>query len=123
MHDTLEGDVVARADRRRSRNDSAANEQMAKDALRVLGIAYKEVASDGPYAEEVVERDLTFLGLIGMMDPPREEAVEAVKVCRQVHIRPIMITGDHKLTAMAVATEIGIYREGDLALTGDELNK
>jgi Ca2+-transporting ATPase len=64
-----------------------------------------------------------FLGLVGMMDPPREEAIEAVKVCRQVQIKPIMITGDHKLTAVAVAKEIGIYREGDLVLTGEELNK
>ncbi len=93
------------------------------DALRVLALACKEVAVDGPYAEDSVERELTFLGLVGMMDPPRQEAVEAVKVCRQVHIRPIMITGDHKLTAVAVAGEIGIYREGDLALTGDDLNK
>jgi Ca2+-transporting ATPase len=99
----------------------AANEEMAKDALRVLAVACKELTADGPYAEEAVEKDLTFLGLVGMMDPPRDEAVEAVKVCRQVHIRPIMITGDHKLTAVAVAKEIGIYHEGDLVLTGDEL--
>ena len=58
-----------------------------------------------------------------MMDPPREEAVEAVRVCRQVSIRPVMITGDHKLTAVAVAKEIGIFREGDPVLTGEELAK
>ncbi len=73
--------------------------------------------------EEAVERELTFLGLIGMMDPPRDEAKEAVQICREVHIRPIMITGDHRLTAVAVATEVGIYREGDLVLTGDELGR
>ena len=101
----------------------AVNEEMATDALRVLGIACKRLPLDGPYAEEVVEQELTFVGLVGMMDPPRVEAAEAVKVCRQVHIRPVMITGDHKLTAMAVAREIGIYREGDLVLTGDDLNK
>ena len=101
----------------------AANETMAKDALRVLAIAYKEVGADGPHDEEAVERDLTFLGLIGMMDPPRDEAKEAVRVCREVHIRPIMITGDHSLTAVAVAAEIGIYREGDMVLTGDELGR
>jgi len=102
----------------------AANESMAKNALRVLAIAYKEVGAEGPYGdEETVERGLTLLGLIGMMDPPRDEAKEAVKVCRQVHIRPVMITGDHKLTAVAVAAEIDIYREGDLVLTGDELGR
>ena len=101
----------------------AANETMAKDALRVLAIAYKEVGADGPHDEEAVERDLTFLGLIGMMDPPRDEAKEAVRICREVHIRPVMITGDHSLTAVAVAAEVGIYREGDLVLTGDDLGR
>ena len=101
----------------------AANEDMARDALRVLAIACKQLSADGPPAEDAVENELTFLGLVGMMDPPRDEASEAVRVCRQVHIRPVMITGDHKLTAVAVAAEIGIYREGDLALTGDELNR
>jgi Ca2+-transporting ATPase len=101
----------------------AVNEEMAQAALRVLGLAYKELPEDVPCSEESMENGLTFLGLVGMMDPPREEAVEAVKVCRQVHIRPVMITGDHQLTALAVAREIGIYREGDLALTGDDLGK
>jgi P-type Ca2+ transporter type 2C len=101
----------------------AASEAMAKDALRVLAIAYREVGTDGLEEEATVERDLTFLGLIGMMDPPRDEAKEAVRVCREVHIRPIMITGDHMFTAVAVATEVGIYREGDMALTGDDLGR
>ena len=102
----------------------AANESMAKDALRVLAIAYKEVRADEPVDdEETIERGLTLLGLIGMMDPPRDEAKEAVRICRQVQIRPIMITGDHKLTAVAVAAEIDIYREGDLVLTGDDLSR
>ena len=102
---------------------TAANEAMAAGALRVLGVACKELPLEGPYTEEFVERDLTFLGLVGIMDPPRAEAMEAVTVCREVHIRPVMITGDHKLTAMAVAREIGIYRDGDLSITGDELAK
>jgi Ca2+-transporting ATPase len=101
----------------------AANETMAKDALRVLAIAYKEAGADEPHEEGTLERDLTFLGLVGMMDPPRDEAKEAVRVCRQVHIRPIMITGDHSLTAVAVAAEVGIYREGDMVLTGDDLGR
>jgi Ca2+-transporting ATPase len=101
----------------------AANEEMATGALRVLAIAYRDLVETGDVSEELVEKDLVFIGLIGMMDPPREEAVEAVRVCRQVSIRPIMITGDHKLTAMAVAKELGIHREGDLAFTGEDLNK
>ena len=101
----------------------AANEAMAKDALRVIGVASKELPEIDGYGEDFVERDLVFLGLVGMMDPPREEAIEAVKVCQQVHIKPIMITGDHKLTAVAVAKELGIYRDGDLVLTGEELDK
>jgi len=99
------------------------NEEMAKGALRVLGIAYKELPEMDGYGEDSVERDLVFLGLVGMMDPPREEAIGAVKVCRQVHIKPVMITGDHRLTAVAIAKEIGIYRDGDLVLTGEELDK
>jgi Ca2+-transporting ATPase len=101
----------------------AANETMAKNALRVLAVAYREVRADEPHEEEAVERDLTFLGLVGMMDPPRDEAKEAVRICREVHIRPIMITGDHSLTAVAVAAEVGIYRGGDMVLTGDDLGR
>jgi Ca2+-transporting ATPase len=100
-----------------------ANEKMAQDALRVLAIAYRELAPDAPQDEEAVERGLVLLGLVGMMDPPREEAREAVEVCRRVHIRPIMITGDHKLTAVAVARELGIHRDGDCVLTGEELGR
>jgi Ca2+-transporting ATPase len=99
------------------------NEGMANDALRVLGIAGREVSSSESYVEDETERDLTFLGFVGMMDPPRDEAKEAVKVCRQVGIRPVMITGDHKLTAVAVAKELGIFREGDQVMTGDVLAK
>ncbi|MEE9595004.1 MAG: HAD-IC family P-type ATPase, partial [Candidatus Hydrothermarchaeales archaeon] len=98
------------------------NEEMAQGALRVLGIAYRELP-DGTPLEETVENDMVFLGLTGMIDPPRAEAIEATKVCKQVHIKPIMITGDHKLTAVAIAKEIGIHSEGDLVLTGAELEK
>ncbi len=100
-----------------------ANEEMANDALRVLGVAYRELPEGLACLEECVECDLTFIGLTGMMDPPREEAIEATKVCKQVGIKPVMITGDHKLTAVAVAKEIGIYKDGDLVLTGEELEK
>ncbi len=100
-----------------------ANEKMAGEALRVLAIAYREVPEEIACVEETVENDLVFLGLVGMMDPPREEAIHATQVCKDVGIKPVMITGDHKLTAMAVAREIGFYQEGDKALTGEELER
>lgn len=99
------------------------NEEMAQDALRVLGIACRELPDGIVYAEDTIENDMVFLGLSGMMDPPREEAIEATKVCKEVGIKPIMITGDHKLTAVAIAKEIGIYKDGDIVLTGEELEK
>jgi Ca2+-transporting ATPase len=99
------------------------NEEMTQGALRVLGAAYRELPEGTECVEEAIEKDLIFVGLAGMMDPPREEAIEATKECKQVGIRPIMITGDHKLTAVAVAKEIGIYKEGDRVLTGVELEK
>jgi len=101
----------------------AANEEMAADALRVLAVASRELPGGIAYDEDAVESDMVFLGLAGMMDPPRAEAIEAIRVCRQVHIKPVMITGDHKLTAMAVAREMGIYREGDRVMTGEELER
>ncbi len=99
------------------------NEEMAQEALRVLGVAYRELQDGIACTEEAVEKDMIFLGLAGMMDPPRKEAIEATNVCKQIHIRPIMITGDHKLTAVAIAKEIGIYKEGDMVITGEELEK
>ena len=100
-----------------------ANEEMAGDALRVLAVASRDLPEDIAYEEEAVEQDMVFLGLAGMMDPPRQEAIEAIRVCREVHIRPVMITGDHTLTALAVAREMGIYRDGDRVLTGEELER
>ena len=99
------------------------NEEMALGALRVLGLAYRDCPDAMECSEEHLEHDLIFLGLAGMMDPPREEAIEAIKVCKQVGIKPIMITGDHKLTAVAIAKEMGIYKEGDMVLIGEELEK
>jgi Ca2+-transporting ATPase len=100
-----------------------ANEEMAQAALRVLGFAHRECHDAIQCTEEDLEHHMVFVGLAGMMDPPREEAIEATKVCKQVGIKPIMITGDHKLTAVAIAKEIGIYKEGDKVLTGEELEK
>lgn len=99
----------------------AVNDEMAGSALRVLGVAYKKIEDHTGLAAEEIKSDMVFLGLVGMMDPPREEAISAVKVCKRVGIKPVMITGDHKLTAMAVAKELGIYEEGDIVLTGGDL--
>jgi Ca2+-transporting ATPase len=100
------------------------NEKMASQALRVLAVAYKEIPdSTNDFDEKSLESDLTFLGLIGMIDPPRTEAKIAVKRAKQVGMKPIMITGDHKLTAVAIATEMGIYEDGNIAMTGDELER
>ena len=99
-----------------------ANAEMASDALRVLGFACREVRADTDVLEETVEKHMTFLGLMGMIDPPRDEVKAAIQICRDIKIKPVMITGDHKLTAVAVAKEIGIYRDGDIALCGEDLD-
>lgn len=100
------------------------NEKMAAQALRVLAVAYKEIPdSTNDFDEKTLESDLIFLGLIGMIDPPRPEAKIAVKRAKQVGMKSIMITGDHKLTAVAIATEMGIYEDGNIAMTGDELER
>jgi Ca2+-transporting ATPase len=100
------------------------NEEMANQALRVLAIAYKELPTIGTkkHDSEELESDLVFIGLTGMIDPPRDEAKGAIELCRKAGIKTVMITGDHKLTAVAIAKELGIM-EGDLALTGAELDK
>ena len=99
------------------------NKQMSENALRVLAVAYKEI-EDVPaeLTSENLENDLTFIGLVGMIDPPRPEARVAVATCRKAGIKPIMITGDHVLTATAIAKELGIFLEGDTALTGKEVD-
>lgn len=96
---------------------------MSENALRVLAIACKELSEvpQQPQIEEL-EQGLTFLGLVGMIDPPRPEAKKAVAVCRQAGIRPVMITGDHVVTASAIAKELGILRDGDRAITGAQLD-
>ncbi|OPY46172.1 MAG: Copper-exporting P-type ATPase B [Methanosaeta sp. PtaU1.Bin028] len=85
-----------------------AAEEMSGRALRVLAFAYKEQSADEPRERGHMERDLIFTGLVGMMDPPRQEAASAIRVCQAAGIRPVMITGDHRLTAGAIARELGI---------------
>ena len=99
------------------------NEEMSRDALRVLAVGYKIIdrVPETPTCEEL-ENGLTLMGLVGMIDPPRPEAKAAVEVCRKAGIRPVMITGDHVVTASAIAAQLGILREGDRAITGPELD-
>lgn len=97
------------------------NQRFSENGLRVLGFAYKEVDKDHVLSLNS-ENGFTFLGLISMVDPPREESKEAVADAKRAGIRPVMITGDHKITATAIAKQIGIFEEGDLAVTGAELD-
>lgn len=94
--------------------------EMANQTLRVMGFAYRQVPEN--ILPEETERDMIFAGLMGMRDPPREEVKVAIATCTNAGIRTVMITGDHKTTGFAIAREIGIYREGDLVLTGTELD-
>ncbi len=98
-------------------------ESMSENALRVLAIGYKEIDTvPGNPTSDELENGLTFMGLVGMIDPPRPEAKDAVAVCRKAGIKPVMITGDHVVTASAIAKELGILLDGDKAITGAELD-
>ena len=101
-----------------------ANEQLAGAALRVLAMAYKQLPQNAEKLEdEALEEGLVFAGLQGMIDPPREETIKANETCRKAGIKTVLITGDHKMTAVSIAKEVGIFNEGDLVLTGVELDK
>ena len=93
---------------------------LANQTLRVMGFAYRKVSED--ILPEEAEKEMVFAGLMGMRDPPREEVKVGIATCTSAGIRTIMITGDHKTTAFAIARELGIFREGDLVLTGTELD-
>lgn len=118
-HINLNGEVTPLTDEHRQKIDET-NAKFANDALRVLGFAYKLVDEGVNIQEE--EDNLIFLGLTGMMDPPREEAKEAVKLCKRAGIRVVMITGDHKTTASAIARDIGIIDDATEALSGSEID-
>lgn len=99
------------------------NHEMSTDALRVLAVAYREIDSlPENIVPEELEMNLTFLGMVGMIDPPRSEAKAAVATCRMAGIKPVMITGDHVVTASAIAKELGILAPADKAITGAELD-
>lgn len=98
------------------------NESFSRQGLRVLAFSYREITKSESLSLES-EKDFIFLGLIAMMDPPREESVQAVADAIRAGIKPVMITGDHSVTATAIAKQIGIYREGDRTVTGMELDQ
>jgi Ca2+-transporting ATPase len=119
----LVGEEVRALSAERRAAIARTNEELAAEALRTLGVAFRSVPKDGHAGEdfdERVEHDLVFLGLIGMIDPPRQEAKEAVARARRAGIRPLMITGDHPKTAAVIATELGIAADGR-AVTGAQL--
>ncbi len=118
----IDGKVVDMTDAIRS-DILAANKAMADRALRVLAAAKKELSAEpAEYTPEAVENDLCFVGLVGMIDPVRPEVKPAIEQCASAGIRPIMITGDHKDTAVAIATELGIITDASQAITGAELD-
>jgi len=101
-----------------------ANDRLTDQAMRVLGVAYRPLDKEvGKLDAGSVEKDLTFVGLIAMIDPPREEVKEAIKECMTAGIKTVMITGDHKNTATAIARQLGFFKEGSLALSGEELDR
>ncbi|MCF7927278.1 MAG: calcium-translocating P-type ATPase, PMCA-type [Candidatus Izimaplasma sp.] len=97
-----------------------ANQGMAHNALRVLGFAYKEISEYDDITQE--ENDLIYVGLVGIIDPPRDEVKDAIKICKKAGIRVVMITGDHKLTASAIGKELGIIKDEKNALSGEEID-
>lgn len=98
------------------------NMQFSRQGLRVLALAYKE-CSDSEVLTAASEYGYTFIGLVSMIDPPREESMAAVADAISAGIKPIMITGDHKVTATAIARQIGIFHDGDMAVTGQEVDR
>lgn len=119
----MEGSGQVPFDDRRKSMARMVNGEMAAQALRVVAVAFRQWSEKPPLTEEALERNLVFAGMAGMVDPPRPEVKEAVHLCRQAGIRPVMITGDHVLTAEAIGRELGIYQKGDCAVTGAELDE
>jgi len=119
-----DGNAAVAMDETQRSNIETHNSSMASKALRVLGVAFKDIESmpEEPVSDEI-ENGITFVGLIGMIDPPREEAKEAVKLCNDAGIKAVMITGDHKATAVAIARKLGILKDESEALTGSELEQ
>lgn len=121
----LREDGVSPLSEEEKRRILSLNERMAGEGLRVLGMAYRTLAATidlTDLAEAYVEQELTFVGLAGMMDPPRIEAKNAVQTCKKAGVKTIMVTGDHRLTASTIARQIGILEDGGGVMTGSELD-
>jgi Ca2+-transporting ATPase len=120
----LEADGTARSltstDRERI---MAANDDLAGQAMRVLAVAYRDLSDKEKIEVDTVEKGLTFVGLVAMIDPPREEVRQAIRECMTAGIKTVMITGDHKNTAAAIAKQLGFFQEDSMALAGDELDR
>jgi Ca2+-transporting ATPase len=99
------------------------NNDLANCAMRVLAVAYREVAASEKIEADAIEANLIFAGLFAMIDPPREEVRRAMEECKTAGIKTVMITGDHKNTAVAIAKDLGFFEKGSLALTGEELDR
>jgi len=99
------------------------NDSFAENALRVLGLAYRELPDLKKYTLSNVEKNLIFIGLVGMIDPPRDEVKQAVEQCQEAGIKIMIITGDHAITTKATAQQIGLFKKGDIMLTGDDVEK
>ncbi|MBI2176232.1 cation-translocating P-type ATPase [Candidatus Woesearchaeota archaeon] len=119
----LRNGKVYRLDAKERQRILETNDAFAGGALRVLGLAYRELPLMAEYSVDSVEANLVFVGLVGMIDPPREEVRAAVSQCHEAGIRVMVITGDHALTAKAVARQIGLFSEGDLILTGEKVER
>lgn len=117
----LLNDKIQRLTEEDKKEIEKANHQYGSNALRVLGVAFREIAEESP-VQENLEEDLVFVGLLAMMDPPRPEVKKAIAVCREAGIRPVMITGDHKQTALAVAKELELLEKDSQVLEGSELD-
>lgn len=117
------GDAVVEITEADKKEILTKNEDMAKRALRVLALGIRHLDENPSEGDLAVESHLTFVGLIGMIDPPRPEVTEAIRVAKTAGIHPVMITGDHALTAEAIAREIGLLDEGEYIVTGQELDK
>lgn len=104
-------------------NDDNLNKEMSKSGLRVIGVSVKKIDSITLLNDEYIERDMDFIGLIGFQDLPREGIKKSVRICKEAGIKPVMITGDYILTAVAIAKDIGIFENDDIAISGENLHK
>ena len=120
----LKDNKILPFDEREKNKLNLINEEMGKEALRVLAVSYKDIKEiPENLSSDEMEKDLIFIGLIGMIDPPRMEAKNSVEICKKAGIKPVMITGDHKITASVIAQKLEIFNNNDEAVTGEDLDK